>query len=111
MTEGEAAAATRRASRAAPPTVALFFTAVALIILTVAGVWSLRELQHDRALRADLNEGFEARARLAGLAQPFTLSQARQAWGTSRRVAVPLAEWLDARGVTERLPDATRRLR
>ncbi|MPQ97483.1 selenocysteine-specific translation elongation factor [Modestobacter sp. I12A-02628] len=53
----------------------------------------------------------EARARLAALPQPFTLSQARQAWGTSRRVAVPLAEWLDARGVTERLPDTTRRLR
>ncbi|MCW2700611.1 MAG: selB [Blastococcus sp.] len=53
----------------------------------------------------------EARARLAGIPQPFSLSQARQAWGTSRRVAVPLAEWLDARGVTARLPDNTRRLR
>ena len=53
----------------------------------------------------------EARGRLAGLPQPFTLSQARQAWGTSRRVAVPLMEWLDARGVTERLPDNSRRLR
>jgi selenocysteine-specific elongation factor len=53
----------------------------------------------------------DARSRLAGLAQPFTLSQARQAWGTSRRVAVPLMEWLDARGVTLRLPDNTRRLR
>ena len=42
--------------------------------------------------------------------QPFTLSQARQAWGTSRRVAVPLMEWLDARGVTVRLPDNTRRM-
>ncbi len=52
-----------------------------------------------------------ARARLAELPQPFTLSQARQAWRTSRRVAVPLAEWLDARGITERLPDTTRRLR
>ena len=52
-----------------------------------------------------------ARARLAGVGQPFTLSQARQAWGTSRRVAVPLAEWLDAQGVTVRLPDNTRRLR
>ena len=60
-----------------------------------------------------LAPGVEERARraLAGVPQPFTLSQARQAWGTSRRVAVPLAEWLDARGVTERLPDATRRLR
>ena len=53
----------------------------------------------------------QARARLAALPQPFTLSQARQAWGTTRRVAVPLAEWLDARGVTERLPDNARRLR
>ncbi|TYP87515.1 selenocysteine-specific translation elongation factor [Blastococcus xanthinilyticus] len=51
-----------------------------------------------------------ARARLVDLPQPFTLSQARQAWGTSRRVAVPLMEWLDARGVTTRLPDNTRRL-
>ncbi|TFV79578.1 selenocysteine-specific translation elongation factor [Blastococcus sp. CT_GayMR19] len=53
----------------------------------------------------------EARARLADVAQPFTLSQARQAWGTSRRVAVPLMEWLDRQGVTARLPDNTRRLR
>ncbi|GAA5650073.1 selenocysteine-specific translation elongation factor [Geodermatophilus obscurus] len=53
----------------------------------------------------------QARARLAGVPAPFTLSQARAAWGTSRRVAVPLMEWLDARGVTERLPDNTRRLR
>jgi selenocysteine-specific elongation factor len=53
----------------------------------------------------------EARNRLATLPQPFTLSQARQAWGTSRRVAVPLAEWLDAQGITARLPDNTRRLR
>jgi selenocysteine-specific elongation factor len=53
----------------------------------------------------------QARSRLSSLPQPFTLSQARQAWGTSRRVAVPLAEWLDARGVTVRQPDNTRRLR
>jgi selenocysteine-specific elongation factor len=53
----------------------------------------------------------QARASLAGIPQPFTLSEARQAWGTSRRVAVPLMEWLDARGVTVRLPDNTRRLR
>jgi selenocysteine-specific elongation factor len=53
----------------------------------------------------------QARSRLTGLAAPFTLSQARQAWGTSRRVAVPLMEWLDGHGVTQRLPDNTRRLR
>jgi selenocysteine-specific elongation factor len=60
-----------------------------------------------------LGPGIEerARARLAAIPQPFTVSQARQAWGTSRRVAVPLMEWLDARGVTVRLPDNTRRLR
>jgi len=52
-----------------------------------------------------------ARERLAGLAAPFTVSQARQAWATTRRVAVPLMEWLDARDVTERLPDNSRRLR
>lgn len=45
---------------------------------------------------------------LARLPQPFTVSQARQALGTSRRVAVPLLELLDARGWTRRL-DAGRR--
>ncbi len=45
---------------------------------------------------------------LAGLPQPFTLSAARQALGTTRRVAVPLLELLDRRGVTRRLPDDAR---
>ncbi len=45
---------------------------------------------------------------LAQLPQPFTLSQARQAWGTTRRVAVPLLELLDSRRVTRRLPDDRR---
>ncbi|MFE1880432.1 selenocysteine-specific translation elongation factor [Streptomyces diastatochromogenes] len=48
---------------------------------------------------------------LGELPQPFTLSQARQALRTTRRVAVPLLELLDRRGVTERLPDSTRRVR
>ncbi|HZB49957.1 MAG TPA: SelB C-terminal domain-containing protein, partial [Mycobacteriales bacterium] len=48
---------------------------------------------------------------LAGLDQPFTLSEARRALGTSRRVAVPLLELLDRRGLTERLPDDRRRVR
>ena len=39
---------------------------------------------------------------LAGLPQPFTLSAARQALGTTRRVAVPLLELTDARGWTRR---------
>ena len=48
---------------------------------------------------------------LAGLAAPFTTAQARQALGTTRRVAIPLLEYLDRVGVTERLADDTRRLR
>jgi selenocysteine-specific elongation factor len=45
---------------------------------------------------------------LAGLPQPFTLSEARQALATSRRVAVPLLELLDRTGATRRLPDDRR---
>ncbi|WP_425246151.1 selenocysteine-specific translation elongation factor [Streptomyces sp. NEAU-NA10] len=48
---------------------------------------------------------------LSALPQPFSPSQARQALRTTRRVAVPLLELLDRRGVTERLPDGTRRIR
>ncbi|NKQ58608.1 selenocysteine-specific translation elongation factor [Amycolatopsis sp. K13G38] len=38
---------------------------------------------------------------LRELPQPFTVSRAKQALGTTRRVAVPLLEALDARGVTK----------
>jgi selenocysteine-specific elongation factor len=50
----------------------------------------------------------EANRRLAALEQPFTMSQARAALDTTRRVAVPLLELLDARGLTYRI-DAHRR--
>ncbi|WP_018602270.1 selenocysteine-specific translation elongation factor [Mycobacterium sp. 155] len=40
---------------------------------------------------------------LAQLEQPFTTSEARQALGTTRRVAIPLLEHLDSRGWTRRL--------
>ena len=53
----------------------------------------------------------EAARVLAGLDQPFTTSQARQALRTSRRVAIPLLEHLDRTRVTERLPGDERRLR
>jgi selenocysteine-specific elongation factor len=46
---------------------------------------------------------------LAKLPQPFTVSQARIALDTTRRVAVPLLEHLDARGVTRRI-DTDRRM-
>lgn len=39
---------------------------------------------------------------LAALPQPFTTSEARQALGTTRRVAIPLLEHLDGRGWTRR---------
>jgi len=51
-------------------------------------------------------------ARLLGqLPQPFTTSQARQALHSSRRVVIPLLEYLDRARVTERLPGDLRRLR
>ncbi|MFI5912409.1 selenocysteine-specific translation elongation factor [Dactylosporangium sp. NPDC051541] len=46
-----------------------------------------------------------AAERLTALSQPFTLSEARQALGTTRRVAVPLLEFLHRQGATHRLPD------
>ena len=49
-----------------------------------------------------------AAALVRALPQPFTASQARQALGTTRRVAVPLLEQLDAAGLTVRI-DGTRR--
>jgi selenocysteine-specific elongation factor len=70
-----------------------------------------------RVLRVDdkvvLQPGADDRALelLRGLPQPFTTSQARQALGTSRRVALPLLAHLDATGRTVRLADDTRRVR
>ena len=52
-----------------------------------------------------------AAERLRDLAQPFTLSAARQAFGTTRRIAVPLLEHLDRIGITERVDGELRRLR
>jgi selenocysteine-specific elongation factor len=60
-----------------------------------------------------LAPGAEAKAArmLGGLPQPFTTAEARQALGTTRRVAIPLLEYLDRAGITQRLPDDRRRLR
>ncbi len=52
-----------------------------------------------------------AAAVLARLPQPFTASEARKALDTSRRVALPLLEHLDAHGFTERVDDQRRRCR
>jgi selenocysteine-specific elongation factor len=48
---------------------------------------------------------------LAPLPQPFTVSQARTALRSSRRVAVPLLELLDRLGRTRRGPDGRRVVR
>jgi selenocysteine-specific elongation factor len=60
-----------------------------------------------------LAPGADARAAaiLATLPQPFTTAQARQALDTTRRVAIPLLEYLDRAAVTRRLPDDRRELR
>jgi selenocysteine-specific elongation factor len=64
------------------------------------------QLSENVVLRADAPQ--RAGAVLAGLPQPFTVSEARTALDTSRRVAVPLLELLDRRGVTHHLPDDRR---
>jgi selenocysteine-specific elongation factor len=51
----------------------------------------------------------QARRILEQLPQPFTTSEARQALGTTRRIAVPLLERLDADGFTRRLDSSGRR--
>lgn len=48
---------------------------------------------------------------LTELEQPFTASEARQALGTARRVALPLLELLDRREVTERIDQQRRVVR
>ena len=52
-----------------------------------------------------------AAAILARLDQPFTAAEARQALETTRRTAIPLLEYLDRAGITERLADDRRVLR
>ncbi|MDO5032781.1 selenocysteine-specific translation elongation factor [Corynebacterium sp.] len=48
---------------------------------------------------------------LRTLEQPFSTSQARKAWDTTRRVAIPLLELLDAHSHTRRLDGTLRELR
>jgi selenocysteine-specific elongation factor len=53
----------------------------------------------------------DAARALGRLPQPFTTAEARKALDTTRRVAIPLLEFLDRARITERLPDDRRRLR
>lgn len=47
----------------------------------------------------------QVRADLGSIPQPFTVSQAKEVLGISRKHAVPLLEWCDANGVTRRSGD------
>jgi len=69
----------------------------------------LRRLPGNVVLPADATT--QAARILAELPQPFTASEARQALRSSRRVVIPLLEWLDREGVTRRLPDDRRTMR
>jgi selenocysteine-specific elongation factor len=69
----------------------------------------LRRLPGNVLLAPDAPE--RAARILTGLPQPFTAAQARQALGTTRRVVIPLLEWLDREGITRRLPDDRRTIR
>ena len=85
------------------------------------------EVEHREVLESDgveeallkvadgivLAPGADARAVriLGGLGGPFTLSEARRALDTTRRVAVPLLEYLDSRGHTIRVDGTLRRCR
>ena len=57
-----------------------------------------------------VNAPEEAVAVLAALPQPFTVSDARKALDTSRRVAVPLLELLARTGRTARTPSGGHRV-
>ena len=50
----------------------------------------------------------EAARILSGLPGPFTAAEARQVLHTTRRVAIPLLQYLDRSGLTRRLPDDRR---
>lgn len=69
----------------------------------------LRRLPGNVVLGADAVG--QAERILAGLPQPFTAAEARQALRTTRRVVIPLLELLDREGITRRLPDDRRIMR
>ncbi len=50
--------------------------------------------------RSAVREAIERLERLEAEVGPFTAAQAKEAWGTSRKYAIPLLEHLDAIGVT-----------
>jgi selenocysteine-specific elongation factor len=69
----------------------------------------LRRLPGNVVLAPDAAD--QAARILARLPQPFTAAEARQALRTTRRVVIPLLEWLDREGITRRLADDRRIMR
>ncbi|HEX4728796.1 MAG TPA: selenocysteine-specific translation elongation factor [Jatrophihabitans sp.] len=78
-------------------------------LAVAAKAGQLLRLAPDLVVAADAAE--RAVQVLEGLPQPFTLSQARQALGATRRVAVPLLEHLDRLRLTVRVDASHRTLR
>jgi selenocysteine-specific elongation factor len=75
-------------------------------LATAAREGRLLRLAPELVVAPDAAE--RALGKLAALPQPFTASQARQALGTTRRVALPLLEYLDQAGLTVRMDDSRR---
>jgi selenocysteine-specific elongation factor len=76
------------------------------IIAAAARATALLHLGNGIVLRPDA--ATRATAALTALPQPFTASEARRALGTTRHVAIPLLEHLDAQGITRRVDDTRR---
>ena len=83
----------------------LGLTAEALALLVRRG-----RLERVGTLHLAAGATERAVAQLAALPAPFTVGEAARALATSRRVAVPLLETLDAAGRTRRHPDGRRTL-
>ncbi|HEX2174269.1 MAG TPA: selenocysteine-specific translation elongation factor [Nocardioidaceae bacterium] len=76
-------------------------------VAAAAGAGRLLRLTDTLVLLPGADE--RAAALLAELPQPFSASDARRHLDTTRRVVLPLLDWLDRRGLTTRLPDDRRR--
>jgi selenocysteine-specific elongation factor len=74
-----------------------------------AAAGAVLRLPGDIVVGADAAQA--ARNRLTGVPAPFSVAEAKKALGVSRRVAVPLLEYLDHAGVTRRDADTRRTLR
>lgn len=74
--------------------------AAAGLVLRLPGEVIVHPTAVDHALRV-----------ISGIEQPFTLSEARLALGTTRKVAVPLLERMDAWRLTVRVDSSRRRVR